>query len=72
MNVINPEHQGHKGLGKTTAAWIQLKKKVTDFFKANDDKVQIAIADIKALDSQFDDQRVLNQMLSDLELIQIP
>ncbi len=71
---VNPEFKPHQDLGVasvTDAEWATLKAVVTTHLQANADKATLTIADARALDIAFDDDRLWAQMVGEMNLFEI-
>ncbi len=72
QGFINPEFKANQGLGETDVAWAALKTKITDYLKTQAASSTVTVAAVRALDDKFGDDRVWNQIVSDLNLLEIP
>ncbi len=70
--IINTKYKPHRELGETDADWEALKTKVRDFLQTNGNKSVLEIADIRAVDPKLRNNKVWEQVRSDLLLIEIP
>ena len=70
-NILNPNYKPHLELVADDAAGDALKLIITDHLDANAGASTLDLDTIRALDSQFADDRIWAQLLSDFGLTEI-
>ncbi len=70
--ILNPEYKPHAELGFSDANWDTLKATLITFFQTNVANPVVSVADARALDPAFADDKNWAQIVSDMGLFIVP
>jgi len=69
--LLNPKYKPHLDLVATTADWDALKTTITTYLQDNASSATVDVDTMRALDDQFDDDKIWAQIISDMDLFEV-